>query len=59
VTLLVISLMIFGATELLPGDFAEAVLGQAATPETVAAIRRELGLDQPFYIRYLDWLGAR
>ncbi|MCC5987862.1 MAG: ABC transporter permease [Pararhodobacter sp.] len=55
-TLFVVSLIIFGATELLPGDFAEAVLGQAATPETVAAIRRELGLDQPFYIRYVDWL---
>ena len=58
VTLLVISLLIFGATELLPGDFAQAVLGQAATPETVAAIRRQLGLDQPFHVRYLDWLGG-
>ena len=57
-TLLVISLLIFGATELLPGDFAQAVLGQAATPETVAAIRRQLGLDEPFHIRYLAWLGG-
>jgi peptide/nickel transport system permease protein len=57
-TLLVISLLIFGATELLPGDFAQAVLGQAATPETVAAIRRQLGLDQPFHVRYLAWLGG-
>lgn len=55
-TLFVISLLIFSATELLPGDFAEALLGQAATPETVAAIRRDLGLDQPFHIRYVDWL---
>ena len=46
-TLFVISLLIFSATEMLPGDFAEARLGQAATPETVAAIRRDLGLDQP------------
>jgi peptide/nickel transport system permease protein len=57
-TLFLISLLIFGATELLPGDFAEAVLGQQATPETVAAIRRELGLDQPVHIRYFNWLGG-
>jgi len=55
-TLFVISLLIFGATELLPGDFAEAILGQSATEETVAAIRRDLGLDQPFHTRYVDWL---
>ena len=57
-TLFVVSLIIFGATELLPGDFAEAVLGQAATADAVAAIRRELMLDQPLYVRYLDWLGG-
>lgn len=55
-TLFVVSLIIFGATELLPGDFAEAILGMAATPEAVAAIRRQLGLDLPVHIRYLDWL---
>ncbi|MEM7497153.1 MAG: ABC transporter permease [Pseudomonadota bacterium] len=58
VTLFVISLIIFGAIELLPGDLAEEILGQAATEETVAARRRELGLDQPAYIRYFDWLGG-
>ena len=57
-TLFLISLIIFGASELLPGDFAEAVLGQSATPETVAAIRAEYGLDRPFYIRYADWLAG-
>ncbi|MBK5928333.1 ABC transporter permease [Rhodobaculum claviforme] len=57
-TLLAISILIFGATELLPGDFAEAVLGQSATPETVAAIRRQLGLDQPFWVRYWAWLSG-
>ncbi|MEM8597465.1 MAG: ABC transporter permease, partial [Pseudomonadota bacterium] len=46
-TLWVISLIIFGAIELLPGDLAEEILGQSATEETVAAFRRELGLDQP------------
>ncbi|MGY6410222.1 MAG: ABC transporter permease [Alkalilacustris sp.] len=57
-TLLAVSLLIFGATELLPGDFAQAILGQAATPEAVAAIRRQLGLDEPFLVRYLSWLGG-
>ncbi len=55
-TLFVVSIIIFGATELLPGDFAQAVLGQAATPEAVANIRRELGLDRPWVVRYFDWL---
>ena len=57
-TLFAISLFIFMAIELLPGDLAQEVLGQSATPETVAAFRRELGLDQPAYVRYLDWLGG-
>jgi len=57
-TLFIISILIFGAVELLPGDIAEAVLGQGATPENVAALRAELGLDQPAPIRYLDWLAG-
>jgi len=56
--LFAVSLIIFLGVELLPGDVAEEILGQAATPETVAAIRRELGLDLPPHIRYLDWLGG-
>ncbi len=55
-TLFVVSLIIFSAVELLPGDLAEAILGQAATPETVAAFRRELNLDLPAYERYYTWL---
>ena len=55
-TLFLISLIIFGATEMLPGDLAQNILGQSATPETVAAFRRELGLDQPAYVRYVNWL---
>ena len=43
---------------MLPGDFGEAILGQRALPETVAAFRKEPGLDQPAYIRYLDWAGG-
>jgi peptide/nickel transport system permease protein len=57
-TLFFVSIIIFMSIELLPGDFTEAVLGQAATEETVAAFRRELGLDQPAYIRYFDWIGG-
>lgn len=56
VTLLIVSIIIFGAVEMLPGDLAQAVLGQAATPETVEAMRKELGLDRPAPVRYLDWL---
>lgn len=57
-TLFVISIIIFLAISLLPGDIAEQVLGQSATPETVAAFRRELGLDQPLTARYLDWIAG-
>lgn len=56
VTLFVVSIIIFVAVNLLPGDFAEAILGQGATPETVASIRRDLGLDQPMLFRYFEWL---
>lgn len=57
-TLVAVSVLIFVGTQLLPGDVAEAILGQQATPETVAAIRRELGLYRPAYERYLDWILA-
>ena len=56
ITLFVVSLIIFGAVELLPGDLAQQILGQAATEETVAAFRRELGLDRPAPVRYFEWL---
>ncbi len=58
VTLLAISILVFIGTELLPGDVAQAVLGQSATEETVAALRAQLGLDRPAHIRYFDWLGS-
>ncbi|NBC23063.1 MAG: ABC transporter permease subunit [Gammaproteobacteria bacterium] len=57
-TLLVVSILIFFAVELLPGDIAEAVLGQGATEETVQAMREQMGLDRPAPIRYLEWLGG-
>jgi peptide/nickel transport system permease protein len=56
-TLFAVSIIIFISIEMLPGDFGQAVLGQAATAETVAAFRRELGLDLPAYLRYINWIG--
>ena len=55
VTMLMVSVLIFCAVNLLPGDFAQAILGQGATPEAVEAIRKDLGLDKPFIQRYLGW----
>ncbi len=57
-TLFVVSILIFAGTEILPGDVAQAILGQSATPDAVAAIRADLGLDRPAWIRYLDWLSG-
>ncbi len=57
-TLLIVSIVIFVAVNLLPGNFAQAILGQGATPQAVAAIERDLGLDQPMVVRYFDWLGG-
>lgn len=56
ITLWVVSMIIFLGVELLPGDLAEAILGQSATEETVAAFRRELKLDLPPHERYFDWV---
>jgi peptide/nickel transport system permease protein len=58
VTLFVVSIVIFSAVTMLPGDFATAILGQSATPETVAAFRRSVGLDHPPVTRYLVWIGG-
>ncbi|WP_417718676.1 ABC transporter permease [Salipiger sp.] len=55
-TLFIVSIVIFTAVNMLPGDFAQAILGQGATPEAVASIRRDLGLDQPPVTRYIQWL---
>ena len=57
-TLLIVSIVIFVAVNLLPGNFAQAILGQGATPEAVAVIERDLGLDQPMVVRYFDWLSG-
>ncbi|NSY41536.1 ABC transporter permease [Leisingera sp. ANG59] len=56
-TLLVISVIIFFMVELLPGDIAQAVLGQGATEENLAALREQMGLNKPAVVRYFEWLG--
>ncbi|MCR3722967.1 MULTISPECIES: ABC transporter permease [Prauserella salsuginis group] len=53
-----VTLLVFVATLLLPGDPARAILGQQATPERIAALNDQLGLDAPVWQRYLDWLGG-
>jgi peptide/nickel transport system permease protein len=57
-TLFAVSIIIFMAIEALPGDFARAILGQSATPETVAAFQRDIGLDRPPVERYFRWIGG-
>ncbi|MES0810071.1 ABC transporter permease [Roseibium sp. SCPC15] len=54
--LLASSVLIFAGTQILPGDVAQAVLGQAATPEAIANLREEMGLNEPAVSRYLKWL---
>ncbi|MEB8388120.1 ABC transporter permease [Rhodobacteraceae bacterium KMM 6894] len=58
IILLIISVIIFFMVELLPGDIAEAVLGQGATKENLAAMREQMGLNEPAIWRYLKWLGG-
>ncbi|MEN5015055.1 ABC transporter permease [Erwinia sp. Eh17-17] len=57
-TLLIVSALVFFITSMLPGDAAQMILGQSATPETVAALRQQLGLDQPLMMRYFSWLAG-
>lgn len=56
--LLAVSVLIFAGTQILPGDVAQAILGQSATPESLANLREQLGLNDPAYIRYFRWLGG-
>ena len=58
VSLVVLSLIIFACTHLLPGDAASTVLGENATPEALAALRERLGLNQPLPVQYIDWLAG-
>jgi len=56
VTLLLVSAVIFTLSSLLPGDAAQEVLGRGASPEQVAALRHQMGLDRPAPVRYVEWL---
>lgn len=56
--LFAVSVLIFVGTEILPGDVAQSVLGQSATPEALANLRDEMGLNEPALSRYFGWLGG-
>ncbi|WP_127112629.1 ABC transporter permease [Shimia sediminis] len=58
ILLLLVSVLIFTGTLILPGDVAQSILGQSATPEALANLREELGLNEPAVARYFDWLGG-
>src|SRR5881394_2194816 len=55
--LVAVSVLTFFIASLLPGDLAYVILGDQATPEKVAALRHDMGLDQPIWVRYFGWLG--
>ena len=57
-SLLAVSVLVFAITGVLPGDAAQEQLGQEATPESLAALRAQMGLDVPAHQRYLGWLGG-
>lgn len=58
ITLALVSVLVFAGTEILPGDIAAAILGQNATPESLASLREQLGLDAGAVNRYLSWAGG-
>ncbi|MEI4487840.1 ABC transporter permease [Frigidibacter sp. MR17.14] len=58
VLLFAASILIFAGTQILPGDVAQSILGQSATPQALANLRAQLGLDQPAMTRYLAWAGG-
>lgn len=57
-TLLFATLVVFSMLEIVPGDPARVMLGMDATPEAIAALRQQMGLDQPIVARYLSWVGG-
>ena len=57
-TLLIVSLLVFAVVAILPGDPASVQLGTSATPETLSALRHDMGLDRPLLLRYLAWLAG-
>lgn len=57
-TVLLVTVMVFSLMHILPGDPATVILGQEATPEAVAALREQLGLNRPIAVQYVSWLGG-
>jgi peptide/nickel transport system permease protein len=57
-TLAVTSVVVFGVLEWLPGNAAQVILGETATPESLAAMEEKLGLNQPAFSRYVEWVGG-
>jgi peptide/nickel transport system permease protein len=57
-TLFVVSVLIFLALQVLPGDIARIILGRTAPPEAVEQLRADLGMDRPMVVQYLDWIGG-
>ncbi len=55
-TLFAVSIIIFSSLQMLPGGYAQNILGQGATPETVKNFNHELGLDRPATVRYVEWI---
>jgi peptide/nickel transport system permease protein len=58
ITLAVASMVVFAVLELLPGDAAQIILGESATPESLATLQARLGLDKPHHQRYGEWIGG-
>ena len=57
-TLVAASALVFAVLELLPGNAAQVILGESATPQSLAALESKLGLDQPAWVRYGRWVGG-
>src|ERR671930_590965 len=57
-TLFLVSVIVFAATQVLPGDPARSILGRNATPESLATLREQLNLNRPVVRQYTDWLGG-
>jgi peptide/nickel transport system permease protein len=58
IVMMIVTLAVFGITMVLPGNAALMILGEHATPESLAAMERQLGLDRPMVTQYLDWVGG-
>jgi peptide/nickel transport system permease protein len=55
---LIVTIMVFSLMHMLPGDPATAILGEEATPEMIADLQQQLGLNKPLVVQYLNWLGG-